>query len=91
MANPLPHVPVLGPGGFGASEWQRWFDQLQRSAVMQGTAVTFSSLAVTGPFGANGATPQPQAGFPAAAVDLPTVIALANSIRAALIANGIGA
>jgi hypothetical protein len=43
-----------------------------------------------GQFGANGKDPQSSATLTAAATDLPTVIALANSIRAALIACGIG-
>jgi len=90
MALPLPPVPVLGPNGFGASEWQRWFDRLQRSVAVQGTTVTFSSLTVTGTFGCNGKPAQASAVLPAAAIDLPTVIALSNGIRAALIANGIG-
>lgn len=41
-------------------------------------------------FGANGKSPQASAALGAAAIDLPTVITLANNIRAALIANGIG-
>lgn len=41
-------------------------------------------------FGANGKAPQGAAALGAAATDLPTVITLANNIRAALIANGIG-
>lgn len=41
-------------------------------------------------FGTNGKTPQGSAALGAAATDLPTVITLANNIRAALIANGIG-
>jgi hypothetical protein len=40
-------------------------------------------------FAANGNTPQTKASVNAACTDLPTVIALTNQIRAALIANGI--
>jgi hypothetical protein len=42
-------------------------------------------------FGCNGKAPQGSAALGAAATDLPTVIALANNMRTALIANGIGA
>lgn len=41
-------------------------------------------------FGANGKAPQGAAALGAAATDLPSAITLANTIRAALIANGIG-
>lgn len=46
---------------------------------------------VAGKFGCNGKAPQPAAALPAAATDATTTQALANSIRAALIAAGIGA
>lgn len=42
-------------------------------------------------FACNGATPRTSAALGAAASDLPTVITLANAMRAALINNGIGA
>lgn len=94
MAAALPLCPPLGPTGFASSEWQRWFDTLRQrsnSSVQSGTAVTFSSLAVTGPFGCNGKAPQASVVLPANAVDLATAIALVNAIKAALIADGIGA
>lgn len=47
-------------------------------------------LAVTSFFGCNGNTPQPKATLGNAATDLATCIALANNMRSALIANGIG-
>ena len=55
------------------------------AATVRGTTVT-----ATGAFGCNGKTAQTSAALAAAATDLPTVIALANSIRTALINNGIG-
>lgn len=45
---------------------------------------------IDGAFGCNGKTPQGSHSLPAPATNLATVIALANAIRAALIANGIG-
>lgn len=42
-------------------------------------------------FGCNGQPPQPAVALPADATDLPTAIALVNAIKAALIADGIGA
>lgn len=42
-----------------------------------------------GHFGVNGATPQGKYSVSGASTDLPTVIALANQLRAALVANGI--
>lgn len=52
-------------------------------------AATFSStLAVTGGFGCNGATPQAKTTLNAASTDLASVIALCNQIRTTIIANG---
>lgn len=45
---------------------------------------------IDGAFGCNGKTPQGAYSLPAPATNLATVITLANAIRAALIANGIG-
>jgi hypothetical protein len=50
-----------------------------------------TGLQVVAGFGCNGKTPQAALALGAAAVDLPTVITLANNLRTALIANGIGA
>lgn len=50
----------------------------------------FTSLSSSGAFGCNGAAPQTPAALTLPATDLPTVIALANSLRDALTANGIG-
>jgi hypothetical protein len=47
------------------------------------------ALQATQGFGVNGASPQAAAAVNAASVDLATVIALCNQLRAALIANGI--
>lgn len=47
------------------------------------------TLASTGAFGANGATPQTKATVNAACTDLATAVALLNQIRTALINNGI--
>ena len=48
------------------------------------------NLVVTGNFGCNGQSAQGAYSLGAAATDLPSVVALANSIRSALIAVGIG-
>jgi hypothetical protein len=53
-------------------------------------AGTFTALASTGAFGCNGATAQAAYSMPADATDLATAITLANGIKAALVANGIG-
>jgi len=53
-------------------------------------AGTFTDLR-SGAFGCNGAAAQAPAGLGAPASDLDTAITLLNNIRAALIANGIGA
>lgn len=47
-------------------------------------------VTVSDKFGCNGATAQPAAPLPVDATNLATVITLANAIKAALIANGIG-
>jgi len=47
------------------------------------------AVRIGGEFGCNAATPQAAAAVNAASTDLPTVIALLNQIRAALVANGI--
>lgn len=49
----------------------------------------FTSLSASLGFGCNGKPPQTTFALGAAATDLPTVIALANNIRLALIADGI--
>lgn len=51
----------------------------------------FTDLSSTGKFGCNGAAAQAPVSLGAAATDLATTITLVNKIRAALIANGIGA
>ena len=50
---------------------------------------SFTTLSASLGFGCNGAAPQTAYSIGAAATDLPTVIALTNKIRLALIANGI--
>lgn len=62
------------------------------TAIGSTTAATgaFTTLAALSGFGCNGTTPQAAYSIGAAATDLPTVIALTNKIRLALIANGIG-
>lgn len=88
MAAPLPICPPIGPVGFASSEWQRWFDQLRQrsnSALQSNTDIAVAK------FGCNGKAPQGSVVLPANAVDLPTAIALVNAIKAALIADGIGA
>lgn len=52
---------------------------------------TVPTLTVTAGFGCNSKTPQTAVALPANATDLPTAITLVNAIKAALIANGIGA
>jgi hypothetical protein len=47
-------------------------------------------LGLGGAFSCNGSTPRTKATLPAAATDLATAISLVNSIRTALINNGIG-
>jgi len=50
----------------------------------------FTTLATTDKFGCNGKAPQAAAALAGEAADLASAITLTNSIRAALIANGIG-
>lgn len=50
----------------------------------------FTTLTASAQFGCNGKSAQASVALGAAATDLPTVIALANNIRTALINNGIG-
>ena len=59
------------------------------STFVMSTAPTVSAITVTSGFGCNGTTPQAAVTVNAAATDLPTVIALTNQLRAALIANGV--
>lgn len=56
-----------------------------------GTAKIYGDLSSNGAFGCNGKAAQTSVALGFAAGDLPTVITLANNMRAALIANGIGA
>ena len=51
--------------------------------------VTANSLTATNGFGCNGKTAQTEYTVNADSIDLATVIALCNQLRAALIANGI--
>lgn len=68
------------------------------AALLQTTKLTVDSPEtiltgsgkIDGAFGCNSKAPQGAYSLPAPATDLPTVITLANAIRAALIANGIG-
>lgn len=53
-------------------------------------AVTGTTVTATGAFGCNGKAAQISVALGAAAIDLPTVITLANNMRTALIADGIG-
>lgn len=62
-------------------------EQLQVS----GTTKIYGDLSCNGAFGCNGKAAQTSVALGFAAGDLPTVIVLANNMRAALIANGIGA
>jgi hypothetical protein len=50
----------------------------------------FGTLTSKGAFGCNGKTAQAAYALPVASTDLPTVITLANALRAMAIANGIG-
>lgn len=63
---------------------------LRIQVTSTGFAVT-GALGASGAFGVNGASVQTAVVLPAAATDLASVITLANAIRSALIANGIGA
>ncbi len=84
----LPPAPPLDPSGFGAQTWQQWFGQLQQVLVQGGVAI-LGQDANFAKFGANGKTPQAAVTLPANATDLATAIALANAMKATLIANGI--
>jgi hypothetical protein len=53
-------------------------------------ALAAGTFTVTGAFGCNGSSAQTAVALGAASTDLATVITLANNIRTALIANGIG-
>ena len=54
------------------------------------TATIDGEVAIVDGFGCNGAAPQTSAPLGAVATDLGSVIALANAMRTALIADGIG-
>lgn len=53
-------------------------------------AATFTTLATTDKFGANGATPSGKVALPAAATDAATTQALANTLRGLAITFGLG-
>lgn len=92
MSRPIPPCPFLTPAGFASPDWQRWFDSVgQEVRSLHTTALRSGADATVAKFGANGKAPQAAVILPAAAVDLPTALTLVNAIRAALIANGIGA
>lgn len=60
------------------------------STTITAPDIILAGKVTTEEFGTNGKSAQASATLSAVATDLPTVIALANTIRAALIANGIG-
>lgn len=57
--------------------------------IQQTSNPTFNSLVCTNGFGCNGTAAQTEVTVDSASTDLPSVIALCNQIRTALIANGI--
>lgn len=88
-------TPSIGTGSMGMQD--------QAAVDIEGGAIdgviigadapdigTFTTLSATGAFGCNGAAPQPAVVLGPAATDLPSALTLLNSIRSALIANGIG-
>lgn len=76
QAQPIPlNIDLSRPGAIGG---------------LTASPGSFSTLSSSGTFGCNAAAPQTSAVLPAAAIDLPTGLALINAIRTALINNGIG-
>ena len=73
----LGYTAAIGTGITAALTW-----------TSAGAVTVASTLAVTGGFGCNGATPQTKTTLNAASTDLASVIALCNQIRTTIIANG---
>lgn len=91
------YIPAYAPPLLGTIAEQDAESVVITGGTIDGTAIgattaatgAFTTLAASSGFGCNGSTPQAAYSIGAAATDLPTVIALTNKIRLALIANGI--
>lgn len=87
---------VMGPdGSVGFADGTNAVDVFffragAQTLAVQGRLSVSDYLAVTGAFGANGATPRTKHTLGAAATDLASVIALANNLRTMAINNGMG-
>lgn len=79
-----PAGTLFVPHRFGATSYQFTLDGSIAVATLDAAGFAMSQ------FGCNGAAPQAAVPLPAAAVDLPTVLLLANTMRTALVGNGIG-